>query len=186
MTERHIEEIRRGSIKAFEVLFNEYYHKVKSFAFGMLKNELEAEEVAQVVFTKVWISRDRIVSSKSLSAYIFTITRNEVVDFFRADFYYKNFKEGYLANNSQSTCEIESDIDVRQMKNMLDQAVSEMPSQRQKVFIMSRTLMMSNDEIAQSLGISKRTVEKHISMALAFLREKLGDFMVWILFFLLN
>ena len=91
MTERHIEEIRRGSIKAFEVLFNEYYHKVKSFAFGMLKNELEAEEVAQVVFTKVWISRDRIVSSKSLSAYIFTITRNEVVDFFRADFYYKNF-----------------------------------------------------------------------------------------------
>ena len=69
---------------------------------------------------------------------------------------------------------------------MLDQAVSEMPAQRQKVFIMSRTLLMSNDEIAQSLGISKRTVEKHISIALAFLRKKLGDFMVWILFFILH
>ena len=39
ITSQQIEEIRAGKIKTFEILFNAYYPRVKSFAFGMIKDQ---------------------------------------------------------------------------------------------------------------------------------------------------
>ena len=51
---------------------------------------------------------------------------------------------------------------------------------------MSRRQFLTNDEIASKLGLSKRTVEKHISLALATIRDRLGDFFLWLLIFLIS
>ncbi len=53
ITSQQIEEIRAGKIKTFEILFNAYYPRVKSFAFGMIKDQYEAEEIAQKCILKV-------------------------------------------------------------------------------------------------------------------------------------
>lgn len=82
ITSQQIEEIRAGKIKTFEILFNAYYPRVKSFAFGMIKDQYEAEEIAQNVFLKLWSNREKLSSDNTLSSYIFTIVQNEVYDFF--------------------------------------------------------------------------------------------------------
>lgn len=51
--------------------------------------------------------------------------------------------------------------------------IDAMPEQRRRVFVMSRVDGLNNSEIAQRLGISKRTVETHISLALAQLKKLL-------------
>jgi len=48
-----------------------------------------------------------------------------------------------------------------------------MPERRREIFEMSRTQKLSNAEIAERLGISIRTVEKHIENALSDIRHKL-------------
>jgi len=48
-----------------------------------------------------------------------------------------------------------------------------MPEQRRKVFLMSRQEDMSHTEIAERLGISIRTVERHIYLALGELKKVL-------------
>ncbi len=66
------------------------------------------------------------------------------------------------------------------------ETVDAMPEQRRLVFRMSRWQFLSNDEIAVRLGISKRTVEKHISLALAEIRRKLGEFLFFLFIFLIS
>lgn len=178
--------IRKGSVKAFEQLFNEYFCLVKSFALGFLKSETEAEDVAQVVFTKIWMHREHLSADKSLSNYIFTVTKNEVNDYFRDMHYFSSFCSKYTSSSHTGSYEIDSDYDIKEIRSILDETISSMPEQRRKVFIMSRRQFLTNDEIASKLGLSKRTVEKHISLALATIRDRLGDFFLWLLIFLIS
>ena len=53
-----------------------------------------------------------------------------------------------------------------------------MPEQRRKVFVMSKVEDMSNDEISESLGITKRTVESHLYQAIREIRSKLKILLV--------
>jgi RNA polymerase sigma-70 factor (ECF subfamily) len=56
-----------------------------------------------------------------------------------------------------------------------------MPPQRQRIFKMSREQGISNDDIALKLGISKKTVENNITLALRELRDVIIAFLVFFL-----
>lgn len=66
---------------------------------------------------------------------------------------------------------IEEELYARELSLLIDIAVEKMPPQRRNIFIMSRKDGLSNEEIAQRLNISKRTVENHMTQALAELRK---------------
>ena len=63
---------------------------------------------------------------------------------------------------------------------MIDVTVSQMPPQRKQIYIMSRVEGMSNTEIAEKLNINKRTVENHLTAALADIRKTIR---IWIMLF---
>lgn len=141
-----VSALKNGSYEAFDALYMAYSPLVERFAYALLKNRSEVEDLSQNVFLKLWEIRSRLDSVNSFRSYLFTMVRNAIMD-------------------------VLSSIDARKMGLIINMAVSLMPEQRRKVFMMSRKEGASHKEIAASLGISVKTVEYHISKALSTLRE---------------
>ena len=66
---------------------------------------------------------------------------------------------------------VETAISAKELERKIAGVIAGMPHRRREIFNMSRYEKLSNREIAQRLGLSVRTVEKHIENALADIRK---------------
>lgn len=158
--------LRDGDHKAFEELFNRYHEKLYYFAIRYFRNQDDAEELVQDVFVKLWENRESLKEQLSFSGYLFTIGRNTIFNRFRKRVNENAYRE-YLATYFDSyTTRTEDNLIYEDLKKLVDSVVEELPPQRQLVYKMSRDKGMSYREIAEELGLSERTVEAHIRLAL--------------------
>lgn len=170
-----------GDINAFKILFDCYYPQVRFFTLGIVKDSFVADDIAQNVFIKVWTKRELLDCERKFNNYLYSITKYEITDYFRSLVISESLDSiSSLKDESHTDEMIESVYDLSHIKELVMKEVDAMPPQRRTVFLMSRLQGLTNEEIASKLGISKRTVERHLNMALHMLREKLGGFLYWI------
>lgn len=93
-----IEALRNGEHRAFESVFMAYYEKVKTFIFGYLKSESDAEELTEDLFVALWERRESIDTSRSFNSYLHTIARNSALNFLKR----KYLHAAYIAEISDS------------------------------------------------------------------------------------
>lgn len=163
--------------QAFVVLYNLYAGKCLAFIESLLKDHELAKDMTHDIFIKVWNRRDIISKVDSFSAYLFRMARNAVMDKFESD----AIRHRYVAR--QKLCQeefrtyVDEKVSVDELQRLIYNAVSRMPEQRRKIFTMSRYKGLSNTEIAQLCGLNVRTVENHITNALADIRVVLSESM---------
>lgn len=174
-----INAINGGDSALFERIFVFYYRKVYSYALRTVRVGWVADEITSSIFYKLWLHHEEIFTERKvrrvedLNGYIFTMTRNETANYFRESRRIEQVQERY-AERLTTEMNIQQRIDGRKSLEIIRAVIDSMPRIRRRVFSMSRYLELSNSEIADMLGISKRTVEKHISNALEQLRNELA------------
>ena len=170
-----------GDDSAFREVYLHYFDAVADFLEVLTKSQADAEEITQDVFVALWEKRDRIDPSKNIRGYIYTYAHNAVLNYFK----HKKVEGKYLqfAANDVRRYETSDDIVIaRETELVIRIAVERMPAQRRRIFEMSRFEGVSNDDIALQLGISKNTVENHITTAVKDIRKVLS----MLAFFLLS
>lgn len=103
------------------------------------------------------------------------MARNETANYFRESQRIEQVQERYAEHLSMEM-NIQDRLDDKTCLDVIKNVIDSMPHTRRRVFSMSRYLELSNAQIADMLGISKRTVEKHISNALEQLRNELATY----------
>ena len=69
----------------------------------------------------------------------------------------------------------------KELEQKIEEIVADLPEKCQLVFKLSRKKNLQNKEIAEKLGISIKTVEKHITTALSVLRKEMTDYLIIVL-----
>jgi RNA polymerase sigma-70 factor (ECF subfamily) len=166
-------------------LFSHYSKPLFYYALKFVDEE-SAKDIVQDVFFKLWEDQT-ITVARSLNGLLFTMVRNKCLQQIEKqkvrDDYRKSagtrLKEDeilFYSTGSSSLIELE-------LQKQLEKAVASLPEKCREVFILSRFQNKMNKEIAEELGISIKTVEKHISSALKFIRTELKDYLPLLLLF---
>ena len=173
------EKISMGEEGAFRALFNISYPKVLAFITCIVKEQSDAEDIAQDIFVKIWERREMLPDHvTSLTGYIYRMSRNAALNKLRrsANLQYVSELDQHASDYSESASgtEIENEYYAREKALFIRLVVNRMPKQRRLIFEMSRYHGLDNQSIADILHISKKTVENHLSLALKELREALA------------
>ena len=161
--------LQQGEHKAFEEIFISYFNKTKVFINGYIKSEIDAEELAEDLFVKLWINRQSINQEKSFNAYLHTMARNSALNFLK----HKFIQEAYVTNSLQTeeSFSSEDNLIAKETQLLIDMAVDRMPEQRKNIYKLSRNEGLTNEEISIRLNTTKRNVESQLSLALKELRN---------------
>lgn len=156
----------------FEQFFTLNFPVVKKFASLLLKSEQDAEDIAQEVFARLWAQPGLWQEKTETGGFLYTVTRNLTLDFIR----HRNIEHTYQEQLEPELLGFNDPLDsmyYEELQLMLRLLLEQMPERRRQIFEMSRFRKMSNNEIAETLHISVRTVEHQIYLALSELRKTL-------------
>ena len=159
--------------KALDMLYNFYYPRLYSFAKSFLKVEDDINDILQEVFIKIWENRKNIRNVETFNAYIFTVTKNAVITYFREKTKFSSFESRVSEMATTEGFTLNPSLEYEDIKEKVELLIEQLPEKRKQIFKLSRENGLSNKEIAAQLGISIKTVEDHMMYAIRYLREHL-------------
>ncbi len=167
-----IKGLRSGRESAYEQLFKEYYKPLTVFAFGYLDDLESGKEIVQDLFVHLYEKRKTLEINNSIKSYLYQSVRNRCLNHIK-HLKVRKVHHDQMKPHLQDSENLEDKIRETELEHMISKVVDQLPPQCNRIFTLSRVTGLKNGEIAEKLGISKRTVETQISNALKVLRNKL-------------
>jgi RNA polymerase sigma-70 factor (ECF subfamily) len=161
----------KGDKAAYEELYNRYWKKLLVQAFIKLKTEIEAEEVVQDVFLDLWERKESIEIRKTFHTYMAACVKYQILTRLALQRKHATFEREARLTVTEGVNLTEDWLDYETTRRQLEETVQCLPEKCQLVFRLSREEGYSQKEIADTLGISTKTVETHLGKALKVIRS---------------
>ncbi|MEO8583650.1 MAG: sigma-70 family RNA polymerase sigma factor [Flavitalea sp.] len=165
-----LKQIAEDDERAFRIVFDYYKAPFHAIAFKMTRSADLAEEIVQEVFVTFWVKRKLVVLAKNPEAYLFTILQNCIYVYFRKLGLERKLKLKMTQVEERSENEVESLLLEKENRAILENVISQLPSQQRLVYKLAKQDGESREEIAKQLNISPNTVRNHLATAVNFLR----------------
>lgn len=180
-----IVQINDGDANAFRKLVEKHQDRVINTCFGFVKNNEDAEDVAQEVFLEVHQSIAGFRKDAKLSTWIYRIAANKSLDHIRKKKRKKRFAQIVFLDDSSDDNEVfevpalddpQKELEDSERKRILDYAVNKLPKNQKIAITLSKFQKYSNKEIADVLDTSISAVEALIHRAKGNLHKQLQNY----------
>lgn len=168
-----IEAIRKGDAAEFKKLIHVHYNQSYHYAKTLARNEELAKDIVQDVFLVLWENRQTINSNTVIKGWLFRTIKNKFIDHARKNKRQVLSLELHLANTMDDIFKMEENEQLDQKIGVLEKEIHHLPNKCREVFLLSKKEGLSNEEIAEYLQVSQKTVEGHLTNAFKVLRERL-------------
>lgn len=163
-----------GSMHALREIYNRYWKALFLHALKMLRNQADAEDVVQDVFTSLAQQLNETCTTTNLKPYLYCATRNGVLNKIRKG---NNAQQYIKSLEAFSPTENSTDHRVRevQLSKIIENEIDVLPQKMKTVFKLHKTDGLNYCEIGKKIGISEHTAKKQVHKALKILRLKLAN-----------
>ena len=169
---RIIISLKKGDRSAFRAIFNLYEKRLYAFVFTITKSHYSTEELLQEIFIKLWQEKETINTSLSFNAFVYTIARNLTYNHLRKIANQENLKQEFWQNISSLNA-VENQIIYSDYEDILEDILKQLPQRKRSIYILSKQEGKTNEEIADLLGISQKTVKNHLWKTLQTIKIQL-------------
>ncbi len=139
--------------KEFNKLYERYNKLVYAISFSILKNKENSEDITQIVFTKIWNMNTNNLPTSNEASWLYSITKNETLNFLRKQKNTVNLEEVYYINNDDK--EINEIIE----KDTYNRMIAKLDEKEQEVISLKILSGLSFKEISQMLNMPMGTVQ---------------------------
>lgn len=173
---------KAGDESAFNMLLDRYWVQLYKLAFQYFHDPEKCKDVVHDVFLNIW-QRKQEIELRSVPGYLLTATRYHIYNQLRA----AKLSLTYVADYTEldqltQSAPAEEKIRLQELDKDIDSILNKLPKRCVEIFKMSRFEQLSNQEIADRLSISKRTVENQLALAVKHLKTSLRLVGVLLLF----
>jgi RNA polymerase sigma-70 factor (ECF subfamily) len=183
-----LQKMVEGDEEAFKYFFDTYYDDLCNFVNSYLRDEELSEDIVQNIFIYLWEKRDSLPTGCSVKSYLYSASKNKSLNYLR-NVKNKNRIVEKFVFQPDSTSEETADqfLEFEELKRILCDAVEGLPAQCKTVYRLSRDGGLTYKEIAEKMGITSKTVENQISIAIKKIKDFLQPYYDQIfIFFLLS
>jgi RNA polymerase sigma-70 factor (ECF subfamily) len=160
----------------FDNVFLKYHRELLDLSYNILRDKDSAKDVVQDVFTNLWKNRQTVEFGDQIKHYLFKATSHTSLNVLR------NQKKSYRLDDYSEVLDLIAPTGAespsyRELELRIRQAIDRLPPQCKTIFILSRHEGLKYQEIAETLGLSIKTVESQMGIALEKLRQDLKPFL---------
>jgi RNA polymerase sigma factor (sigma-70 family) len=168
---RLIREAKRGNKEAFAELINRYKDRVYRHAYGMIGDRMEAEDITQEAFIKVYTSFFHLENEYAFSSWLTRIVSNLCVDRIK-----KRGKENVLTKKSMEQATDLGSED-KYLRLGIEESMKQLSMEHREVILLHDVQGYKYEEIAQIVGIPIGTVKSRLNVGRLALRKEMrkGD-----------
>jgi len=168
--------LRDNDEEAFAEIYHRYWDKLLAIGFNHARNKQVAEEIVQDVLLSLW-NRRHSMEIDRLAAFLATAVKFSVFKTLARENRRRDLLQGHAIDSDARGGSFDEDlIEAKFLKEYLNELVAGLPEQCRLVFVYSRDHQLSTKEIAETLQLSPKTVESHLTKALKTLRYLLGNY----------
>ncbi len=178
--------VKAGDRSAFKLIVDKYQRRVINVAYRLLGDREEAEDVAQEMFLKVYLSAKSYEPKAELFTYLYSITTNLALNRLRKKKRLRWFSLDMFKGNEGKEIDWEvpadpgdqPDISLEQTEReaVIRRALDALPDAQKTAVVLSRYEGLSYREIARVMGISVSAVESKLHRAKQTLKRKLSAY----------
>ena len=178
-----------GDAASFKVVYHHFYSRLYFFISEYIPSKDLVENILQDTFLTLWEKKSQLKPGTNLNAYLYTIAKNNSLKKLRDE----KYRQAFFQSSQLSELELElhagalgkldtSELLFSEIEAIIQATLASLPPQCKLVFEMSRFRHQKNNEIAEELGLSPKTVEGHITKAIKAFKVSLKDYLPLISF----
>jgi len=180
-----VKAIQEGNESTFEMIFRMHYQPLCRYAYTLVHDRDDAEEIVQATFLNIWEKKGSLQIESSLKSYLYRAVRNACLNAIKHVKIKQRHAEESLAVSEKAYESVTQTVISEELDQKIGEAMMALPQQCRLIFQLSRFEELKYAEIAAQLNISIKTVENQMGKALKIMREQLKEYLP-ILLILMN